>query len=105
MPLAIKVEKFARELKPKLNYCYNYNNAGVTVSNTVGLQNGVLVTDGHYVSQDPICAVSEGDDVTNRTGRKIRIKSVRFEYLFRQQTNTHQAVKVKVMLVQEIKDK
>ena len=79
MPLAVKVARLARELKPELKYCYDYNNAGVTGSNTVGLQNGGTVTDGHYISQHPICAVSEGDDVTNRTGRKIKIKSVRFE--------------------------
>ena len=72
--------RLAREIKPETKYCYNYNNAGVSASNSVGLKNGGAVTDGHYVSQYPICAVSEGGDVTNRTGRKIKIKSVRLKY-------------------------
>ena len=102
LELQVKVARLARDLKPELKYCFNNNNAGITVANTVSLQNGGVATDGHYVSQYPICAVAEGDDATNRTGRKIKLKSVRFEYLFRQQTNTHQAVKVNVMLVQKL---
>ena len=78
-PLAVKVARLARELKPEFKYCYDYNNSGVSTANTVGFQNGGVATDGHYVIQYPLCAVSEGDDVTNRTGRKIKLKSVRFE--------------------------
>ena len=68
LPLAVKVARLARDLKPELKYCFDNNNAGITVANTVSLQNGGVATDGHYVSQYPICAVAEGDDATNRTG-------------------------------------
>ena len=49
----------SQELKPELNFFYDYNNAGTTTSIAVDLQNGGFVTDGHFVSTYHICTVSE----------------------------------------------
>ena len=102
LPLAVKVTRLARDLKPELKAAYFYNNAAqvgaIGSTDSLGIMNGT--NQSYYISNWPICAMIEGDDEANRVGRKIRLKHIDFAFFARQQTNTHQSITIHFELVQ-----
>ena len=102
VPLAVKVSRLARDLKPEMKMGLVYNNAAqsgtIGTTDAVGVWNGVY--NNWYISNWPLAAMVEGDDEANRVGRKIRLKYVDFNLFVQQQVNTHQAITLSFELVQ-----
>ena len=102
MPLAVKVARLARDLKPEMKMGLVYNNAAQT--GTIGTQDSVGTMNGPYnnwyISNWPLGAMVEGDDESQRVGRKIRLKYVDINLYAQQQVNTHQAITLTIALVQ-----
>ena len=91
VPLAVKVARIARDLKPELKCAYFYNNAaqvGTVGSNdSIGISNSA--SQNYYISNWPIGAMIEGNNEAQRVGRKIRLKHVDFAFFC--QANNQQA--------------
>ena len=72
VPLAAKVTRLVRNLKPELKAAYFYNNTAavgaIRTTGSVGVQNG---TSNFYISNWPIGAMIEGDVKANQVGQKI----------------------------------
>ena len=91
--LAQKVTRLARDLKPETKVTQFYNNAGVDAKDILGLFYKTT-TVNYYVSMYPLIAVAEGDDQSQRSGRKIRLQAVTIKYFIAQQLNNKVASKV-----------
>ena len=102
LPLAVKEARLARDLKSKLKMGLICNNTATRGS--IGSTDAVAIMNGTYAnwcsSNYPLGTMIEGDNETERVGRKIRLKHIDFCFFSRQQTTTYQAIMLCFELVQ-----
>jgi len=102
LPLAVKVARLARDIRPEMKPGLVYNNAAQAGSigtyDAVGTWNAAY--NNWYISNWPLAAMVEGDDEAQRVGRKIRLKYVDFSFYASQQVNSHNAITLSFELVQ-----
>jgi hypothetical protein len=102
LPLAVKVARLARDIRPEMKLGLVYNNAAqagtVGTYDAVGIWNAAY--NNWYISNWPLAAMVEGDDEAQRVGRKIRLKYVDFSFYASQQANSHNAITLSFELVQ-----